>query len=262
MEFIVSKLLWLCLSPLNMIVLLCMASAILGGCAKKYGRISLGLAAAIAIVIIVLPTGRIMLHNLEQSRPPLRIMPAKVDGILILGGAFNASITQAIGQTTLNDASERVTEASRLMRLYPNATVIYSDGNGSLDRTLPPETGLFQRYLREQGLSDARVIYERRSRNTYENIMYSLSAAHPDKTQTWMIVTSAWHMPRVMAVVAKQRWPGTIIADPVDFHTMPGWHDFLFSADMLANLTAFQTASHEYIGLIAYRIGGKIDSPL
>ena len=257
-----AKIFWLVFPPCNLIVLL----AIIAWLARrKFPGLSLSagiIAFAFFIVAGILPTGMAALHLLEQDYPPRVIMPGRIDGVLVLGGAFDSRIAMARGQTEFSASGERITEATRLMRLYPRAVIVYSDGNGSLDRDLYPETVLFKSYLRGQRLDDRNVRYENRARNTYDNIFYGKLIARPKPGQTWLLVTSAWHMRRAMALIRKQGWPGAIMSDPVDYQTTGDGSDYAPHFDVLGNLAAFNLAAREYLALLSYRLDGRIDSML
>lgn len=255
------KLLWMILPPVNLMVVLIASGWALARWRPRAGRVVLSLGALLFVVAGILPTGAVALHALERDFPP-KALPRKVDGILVLGGAFDSRIARARGRTAFSDSGERIVEATRLMRLYPAAPVIYSDGNGRLDRSLDPETVLFRDYLRGQGVDDARVRYENRARNTYENILYSLPIAAPKPGRTWLVVTSAWHMRRSLALMRRQGWPGTVVPDPVDYQTTGTDADYTPNIDILGNLAAFNLAAREYLALASYRLRGRIDSGL
>ena len=75
-----------------------------------------------------------------------------------------------------------------------------------------------------------------------------------DKTQRWLLITSAYHMPRSMATFAKAGW--NVTAYPVDFITgaQASWTNFSFpdSADR------WELALRELVGLVAYKFTGRL----
>lgn len=258
--FTLKKIAWILFPPLNLTMLL-----LLGGLAMKTYRMRGGralFAAGVALFIAfgLLPSGQYALSVLErQYNPPA--LPAKIDGIVVLGGAFDVKMSGAHAMPAVYGSAERVIEAARLMRRYPAAPLIYSGGNGLLEGNMPPETVVFQDFLRRLGISDSEVRYETRSRDTYENIIYSRAIARPGKGSVWILVTSAWHMPRAMAL-AKKYWPGVMLAYPVDYQTLGTNADIKPSFDILGNYEAATMAMREYLAILLYRIGGKINSPL
>jgi uncharacterized SAM-binding protein YcdF (DUF218 family) len=257
--FILKKLFWMIFPPLNLTMIL-----LLGGIWMQQrriggGRVTVNIAILLFVICGVAPTGQFLMERLEQRYDEPRL-PRDVSGILVLGGAFDVNLSGARGMPTVYGSGERVMEAIRLMRIYPETPLIYSGGNGLLDSTAPPETLVFRDYLARLGVNDANVRYESKSRDTYENVRYSRVLAKPDKDSVWILVTSASHMPRAMALM-KKNWAGKVIAYPVDYQT-PGTGDLTFNLDILGNYAAMHNAMREYLALLFYRIGGKIDSLL
>jgi uncharacterized SAM-binding protein YcdF (DUF218 family) len=111
----------------------------------------------------------------------------------------------------------------------------------------------------EMGLDADKVIYEDRSRNTYENALYARDLVKPRAGETWLLVTSARHMPRSVGCFRKVGW-GEIVPWPVDYETKPGLM-FEINIDMLANLQDLNDAAHEWVGMFAYWLIGYSSSP-
>lgn len=98
------------------------------------------------------------------------------------------------------------------------------------------------------------MILEDRSRNTRENAQFSADLVHPEPGERWLLVTSAWHMPRAVGCFRQAGF--TVTAFPVDYRTR-GWGDRVrlngFASDGLLQL---DLAVKEWIGLVVYRIAG------
>ncbi len=108
------------------------------------------------------------------------------------------------------------------------------------------------------GVPAERITIEDKSRNTDENARFTAAMVHPEPPQRWIIVTSAFHMPRAMGVFEKAGFQP--IAYPVSFYTLGRWPDDLrLSYWPGRNLRIFELALHEWIGLAAYRASGRID---
>ena len=103
-----------------------------------------------------------------------------------------------------------------------------------------------------------RVIFERESRNTYENVVNSKAMVHPAPGEVWLLVTSAFHMPRAVGIFRAQDWP--VVAYPVDYQTGAGPDDPAYSADFLQNLGQSSLALKEWIGLLANQWLGHSDA--
>ena len=105
------------------------------------------------------------------------------------------------------------------------------------------------------GVSRERLTMERRSRNTKENAEFSKALAAPKRGERWLLVTSAYHMPRSVGVFRKAGF--AVEPYPVDWR-VGGPADLrrfrTFAIEGLANLDA---GAREWMGLVAYRISGK-----
>ncbi len=253
--FLASKLFWLLISPDSLILLLAVSGWIL----LVAGRITLArrllsLCALILICVAFLPLGQVLLQPLEARYPAGAALPAKVDGIIVLGGGIDAELSAAWQQPQLNDAAERLTAFAWLAGLYPEARLVYSGGSGSLTRQQFREAEYAPWLLNQLGLEGREVLYESESRNTHENVLNSRELLQPQAGENWLLVTSAYHMPRAVGVFCQQDWP--VNAWPVDHHSNPGqlWQ---VQFSLLNNLALLRTGIREWLALLAYRISGR-----
>ncbi len=141
-----------------------------------------------------------------------------------------------------------------LGRQYPEAKLVFTGGTGSLTGQEYKAAGVAKVLFEQQGLDLSRITFERESRNTYENALLTKKLVQPDKGETWLLITTAWHMPRSVGIFCKQQWP--VIPYPVDHATDP---DDLFSIrfSLAGNLRNLNIATREWIGLFAYYLTGK-----
>ena len=199
--FVLSKLLsaitqplfWLSLWWLLALVLLPrfrrFATSMLWGCMIVFG--SLGFSAV--------PSA--LLHSLESRfNVPSFTSSDQYAGLIVLGGATgNPGIYKAHGQVPLGDAAERMTMPIALMRKFPNLELIFSGGEGRLVPTGTTEAELAGVFYTEQGVDMKRVTLESQARTTRENAKRVAALLGERCKQPWLLVTSAWHMPRSMA---------------------------------------------------------------
>jgi len=258
MTFAVSKILWLLVQPSNLLLLLLVIGlAVWWRRGARWGR-RLTIAAALAFAAFgLLPVGDALLYPLEARFPAPRALPAKVDGIIVLGGAVRSRLSAAWGQPVLNDRAERMTAALALARRYPKARVLFTGGIGRLSQSGPTEAVIARRFFLEQGLEPARLVLEDRSRNTFENAVLSQPLVKPVPGEVWLLVTSAYHMPRAVGIFRRAGWP--VIAYPVDYQTTKNpFEDWRF--DVAGNLAGLDLAARAWAGLIAYRLMGRTDA--
>ena len=223
----------------------------------RFGRAALILSALLLIIGGWTPLGPAALMVLENRFPQPQLVEP-VTGIIMLGGSVNTHITADRGQTTLNDAGERVTTMAALSRKFPQARVLISSGaNVGHASTAQPitEAALVRDMLLDVGVEASRIEVEGQSRDTRENAEHSILSANPQPGQTWVLVTSASHMPRA---VASFRAVGfTIVPYPVDYRTQGPANLRQPAGSIAEGLQALDLAAHEWLGLIMYRLAGK-----
>jgi uncharacterized SAM-binding protein YcdF (DUF218 family) len=187
---------------------------------------------------------------LENRFPRPRVWPSHVDGLIVLGGAVDANTTAKWGLPTLNGDAERMTEFVRLAKLYPSAALVFSGGATFLGER-NTEASVARLFFQQQGIDLQRVIFEDPPRNTFENVHFTKAIVKPRPGQTWLLVQSAVMMPRTVGVFFQAGWP--VLAVPVAYKTTA------INKHLEDNLAFLDRAAHEWEGLIAYRLTGKID---
>jgi uncharacterized SAM-binding protein YcdF (DUF218 family) len=256
MFFIASKALWFFAAPSALLIVGALVGAVFA--ARRGARL-----AAVGCILALLmigdgPAGPLLIAPLEDRFPdPVADLPAPT-GIIVLGGAINDDISQARGRTTFDEGAERLTEAAALARRYPSARIVYTGGSGSLLARPSTEAEDARRLLVAMGVDPQRITLETRSRNTDENARFTAALVHPESGQTWLILTSAYHMPRAMGLFRKAGFAA--IAYPVDYRTVGGRADWRPEANLPRGMEIFDLAVHEWIGLVAYRLSGRIDA--
>lgn len=257
MTFIFSKLFWAIAAPGNLLLLLLVTGVLrlmLSG--RRHGVGLVILATLGLLAIAVLPIGQWALMPLE-ARFPQPHLPQQIAGIIVLGGAVEPGISRAHGQVALGDAAERIVELMALARRYPEAKLVLSGGEAALYPNGDSEASDTRTLLIEQGIAEKRIVTEDHSRNTFENAVLSRDLVQPQSGETWMLVTSAAHMPRAVGCFRHIGWD--VLPFPVDYrteaHPRPGFA-------LLERLAPLDVAVKEWVGLVAYRLLGRIDNVL
>ena len=215
----------------------------------------------IGLLLILSPLTPFALSQLEQAHPanPNLNAGAPIYGIIILGGASHPARSTYWQQVELQSSADRITQGLRLARQFPDTVVLLSGGSGSVaetlaDRKLPSEAVTTRDLLRDLGLDENRMLLEERSRNTAENATLSADLLGDDRKKRWVLVTSAFHMPRSVRSFEKAGWTD-LVPYPVDFRTNPKelWHNFYPEKKIeQANLLI-----KELVGLIVYHLSGR-----
>jgi uncharacterized SAM-binding protein YcdF (DUF218 family) len=237
-------------------VLYLLVAALIAGHYHQQG-LQRGLIAGAAIFLLalmILPLGEILARPLENQYPR-GSLPAHVDGIVILDGGLNAGIFATRGVTGENNSTLRLIAGADLGRRFPNAKLIFSGTSSSDPTRQKVEHEAAANLLGRLGIAPERMLYERTSRDTGQNLANSMALARPKPGETWMLVTSAVHMPRAMAIADKLGWK--MLPWPSDYISTRGPHGGLKLAYPSDGLLNIDRALHEWIGLIVYRLGNR-----
>jgi uncharacterized SAM-binding protein YcdF (DUF218 family) len=257
MFYLLSKVFWFFGQPINLAIFLLLAG-LLAGLFRRRRLAATGSMLGIAILVLSAWTsvGAMMLTPLEERfpKPPL---PEKVDGIIVLGGGLEGAINLARGGYELNASGDRMVETAILARRFPQTKVVVSGGRGSFFLDGEGDADTAPRLLGALGVSADRLILEDKSRNTYENAVFSRKLVEPKPGETWLLVTSAFHMPRAKALFDKAGF--ATIPWPVDYRTSGKEGVGFFRDNPMDSIQATTIAVREWIGLFAYRLSGKID---
>src|ERR1700722_5130833 len=146
------------------------------------------------------PLGNLLLYPLESRFPPWDATRGAPDGIVVLGGPIDPDLSIAHNTPVIRSAADRIVAAAALARRYPNARIIFSGGSADLIANDAREADYAGQIFESLGIGKDRLIMERRSRNTYENAVFSKALAAPKDGERWLLVTSAFHMPRAVGL--------------------------------------------------------------
>ncbi|MEO6381750.1 MAG: YdcF family protein [Nitrobacter sp.] len=220
------------------------------------------LTAGIAALLIFgySPLSNVLLLTLSERFPAWHFDGRDPDGIIILGGSIHPEISAARHTVEIDDAAERVISGLELARRFPKARIVYSGGSGQLIDGSVREATIAGPLFEHFGIAPERVILESESRTTEENARFTRQLVAPKPGERWLLVTSAYHMPRSIGVFRKAGFE--VEAYPVDWRTR-GWVDASMPFDRLsAGLACSDAAMHEWVGLFAYWLTGRSDTLL
>ncbi|MBF0093019.1 MAG: YdcF family protein [Alphaproteobacteria bacterium] len=257
MNFAASKLIWAVMDPAALLFMALVAgTAALWTRRWRGGRAIVGGAVVGILFLGVVPVGDWLLIGLENRFPRVEVLSGRVDGIIVLGGFADQFVTTARGQPSVNGSIERLTEFMALADRHPDARLVVAGGSGDPFRQDLKESLVTRRFMAQWGFDADRVVFEDRSRNTYENAAFAKALARPVPGERWVLITSAFHMPRAVAVFRAAGWP--VIPYPVDYLTEGRlrWRPRLNPVEGLASLWV----THEWAGLLAYRLMGRTSS--
>ncbi|MCW2237028.1 YdcF family protein [Azospirillum canadense] len=208
------------------------------------------------LLITATPLSSLVALPLEErfAKPSL---PDHIDGIIMLGGGVNPYLSLDRNEPSLNNAAERVLAFADLIRRFPTARHVFTGGTGQLFEPEATEDIPLKAALVQAGIDPETVVYENQSRNTWENAVLTQRMVQPSAGETWLLVTSAMHMPRAVGIFRKVGWP--VIPYPVDYRTRSGARPYTrFDLDL--QMETLRDSVREWVGLVAYRAMGRTDS--
>lgn len=232
-SFMLKKILTVMLMPLSIGVILVFIALIFlylnkNKKAKKYLTLSI----LWLILISWSPFGNLMLRPLENSYPKLEKIPSNIEYILLLGG----------------DRNHRAWEVLRLYHQIPNVKVITS-GYSLHDKV--SDAKKTASLLIESGIPKHKILMQEKAKTTYEEALWMKKRI---KNKPFILVTAAYHMPRSMLLFKKAGL--NPIAAPADFNSEA--EGGVLSMLMSKHLKKTERAWHEYLGMLVYKLQGKI----
>jgi uncharacterized SAM-binding protein YcdF (DUF218 family) len=239
MFFLISKTIGAMLIPSNLFITIGSVGLILI-CSRyrSLGRKMLVICVAGFIFCGLSPAGYLLLIPIETRFPAWSSKNGAPDGIVVLGGGIDA-----------------VMAAANLGRQYPQARIVYSGGNPDLIQTdESAEADVAESQLVALGLERDRLLLDRKARNTQENAEFSKAVALPKPGERWLLVTSAYHMPRSVGIFRR-------VGFAVEPYPLDHWkkRDELLPlhSTFLDRVRLTDLAVREWMGLLAYRLTGR-----
>lgn len=209
----------------------------------------------VCLTIGIFPVGEWLLYSLEKQYPPIALEADKVDGVIVLGGGEKNAQTYAWQQVSTGSAGERPMALLQMAKLLPaDVPIVFTGGTGKMTNQGMTGAEVIQQLLSDHAISVERVVFEAESRNTVENAVLSKRLVSPALDENWLLITSAFHMPRSVAIFCKQSWQVTPY--PVDFRSRKDklWR---MDWDFAKHLRNLNTAYKEWLGILAYKLSGK-----
>ena len=257
MHFILSKAVNFLSVPSNALAALAVLGLVLLVFRRRYGSIAAGGAVGAIVLATLSPLGNLLLTPLEQRFPELPFADnGTVDGIIVLGGSYDTVSHSYMSTIYLREDTEPVSVVPGLARQYPEARIIIS---GGMDPSVPGESeaAIVKKYYVSFGIAADRISIEEQSQTTAENARFTAAMVHPGPQTRWLLVTSAYHMPRAIGAFRKAGF--NVTGFPAGWRTR-GWGDLWSTANTATdNLRRIDVAVHEWLGLLSYRLSGYSD---
>jgi uncharacterized SAM-binding protein YcdF (DUF218 family) len=201
------------------------------------------------------PFSNFLLNKIEDFIKPSKYPVQQLTGVIILGGAFDLELeSKERNEVLLNSSAERLTKALEIYKKNPRLLILFSGTSNKIKPIGWSESDMAKKFFLEQGVRVDNLIFENKSRNTFENISYSKDIIKNNKG-TWGLITSASHMPRSYFGFKKQG----LILEPISADYRTGTSSiFWINFDIKKGLENWNIILHEVVGIFYYKITGKI----
>ncbi|MGE4352196.1 MAG: YdcF family protein [Bdellovibrionales bacterium] len=210
----------------------------------------------LGLLLTFLPVGTWALTPLE-NRFSQTALPAKATGILLLTGDERPGVTERRGFPVGGWAAQRYIHLARLADRYPQAKLVIVGSTNHVSPSTKVHTDdIAANLLKAIHVSPQRVLYEKESRTTHENAVLTKAFVKPKAGETWIVISSAVHLPRAVLCFEREGW--RVTPSPADYFT-DGRYKVTPGLYLQQNLDFLSTAAHEYYGLVLYRMLGWID---
>lgn len=220
------------------------------------GRRVIRLTLVVLLLTSVVPTGFWTIAWLENRFSPPQSIGPDVKGIILLGGSFNLTVSADRQQPSYNLAGGRLIEVLALAHKYPNLPILFS-GGGNHSNPFANEAELTKKVFASVGFNTDRMLFEKTSKNTVENAQKSYEMMRPEPGDQWLLVTSAYHMPRAVGLFRNAGWE--VVPYPVDYHSIKAYPWYFIQTKISAGLQAWSMGIRELGGMTTNYVAGRSD---
>ena len=257
MEFYIAKVAYYLLQPLYILsfFLLILVFLLLFTNLKKLTIFSAKFLLILFLFFGYTPLSNFLLNKLEDFIKSSKYPVQQLKGIVVLGGSFNSGLqSKERNEVSLNSSAERLTKVLEIYNKNPKILILFSGFSNELKPHGWNESDMAKKFFLDQGVRADNLIFENKSRNTFENIIYSKDIIKINKG-TWGLITSASHMPRSYFGFKRQG----LVLEPISVDYRTGTNSiFWINFDIEKGLENWNFILHEVVGISYYKITGKI----
>mgnify|MGYP006085035743 FL=1 len=250
MEFFLSKFVGFFLSPLYLIIFLHFSFLIAHLFNNNfYKKIILYLMTFFILFFGNTGISGYILNSFEKAFLKPQINLSEITGLLILGGPLEEKSYHNFSEISLNGQVERLTSAIELYNSNKDLIILYSGFSNKINPTLS-EAEEAKIFFKKMGIKEDKIILEKKSKNTLQNIVYSKNIIEKIGGN-WLLITSAFHMKRAMFL--SQEFKLKIRPYPVDWQIKKKSFSLL-SYNFGLSFRYWEIILHELVGIVYYKI--------
>lgn len=237
------KLFWGCIIHLDVLALLVLLVGFMGLLASKgkWPKVCVGFSLVALTMVLGSPLGLNALAFLENRHPPLeaKTIPQDIKGFILLGSQFDKDVSAKRKSIVYSLAGGQLIDFVALVKAYPDKPIIFTG--------TPIEIENAKTVFNKLGLNADRIGYVQ-AKNTYENAYNTYRTIQPSSTDTWVLITNAFHMTRSLGLFEGAGWK--VFAYPIGYYTKGVYSYSLTDVLGYTKLAAWKVAAVELAGLV------------
>ena len=257
MFFILSKIFNFFLDPFNLLVISLVIFLLISARAKKNKLRGTYWFVLFLSLLLYKPIPEFLVKNLEDKFSYREETFLESKGLIVLGGSIDSGkIAKERNDISLGPSAERVIKGLQFLQQHPQGTVIFTGFSGKLFHEGLSEAEITEKLIKALKIDSKKILFEKRSRNTFENALYTGEIIDELKIKRWGIVTSANHMKRAIATFEKQHPKIVFEAIPVDFQTANSV--YWGPGSLQDSINLWRIYIHETVGYWVYKLTRKL----
>lgn len=231
--FIISKLAIALISPLGSALFGGLLALILGFAARRRLALGLGVLSLAWLWGWSLPvTSNAIRGYLENQHPAVNASAMPEAGAIVVLGGGTSPLSYGEPYPNLNAASDREWHGARLYQAGKAPLLILTGGHDPKYRATSSAEAM-RRFMSALGVPDSAMLLEERSRNTTQNADFTADILEERGISRILLVTSALHMPRSVALFEAQGLEVILAATDHEVRPLPTWRNWLPGTDAL-----------------------------
>lgn len=233
--FLLKKIITAFIMPLSIVVLLLVVALVFFNTKPKLSFQSLLIATLLLVISAFPPFSDLFMGSIEDDYPPFSANNNKSIDYIVVLGCYHRGNDKIPATLQLKTCSlQRLIEAIRIYRLYPNAIIITS--GGALGQS-SSNAYVVKQAAMSLGVPEDKILTENYPKDTEEE---ALLIAPRVKNSHVVLVTNAYHLPRAMQYFKQQGVDA--IAAPAGYWVPPnkestGWDYYIPKSHTLTQTT-------------------------
>ena len=257
MFFIFSKIFNFFLDPLNLLLISFLIFIVIVARAKRNKFKGTYWFIIFWFILLYKPLPEFLVKSLEDQYVYNESVFLGLEGIIVLGGSTESGkIAEERNDISFGSSSERVFKCLEFLQQKPRGIVIFTGLSGRLFHKGLSEAEITEKLIKALKIDSRNILFEKRSRNTFENAFYTGEIINEHQIKQWGIVTSASHMRRAIATFEKQHPEIVFEPIPVDFQTANSI--YWGPGNIQESVDLWRVYIHETVGYWVYKLTRKL----